>query len=370
MGNIGFNSRAFVQSLAVLGSVVAQKSPIPAFSNVCITVASGDSCQMLASDGDMWLSVRTPLLYGEVGMCFCVDALDFLKVLRNLDDVSVELRVDSDASTLTCVHPTGHFTLPCFDGREFPKPLDLSDDLVGDEMMRLSDFGRVVDSVRFCTANETLRPVLNGVFVVFNQNGLLAVATDGNRLARRIDASVAVSGDFSFILPKKAITALLALASDGDVHIRLDGKAVEFECYDFKMCARLIEGRYPNFASVIPTDDGNPIELDRNRLVASLRRVMPFGNSESQLVVLTFTDGELAVETRDDDFNKSGREQMPCTYKGDSLSIGFKNSSLIDVVSNVQGDTVTMELWDATHSSVIHGGNRGEYLSLLMPMLL
>lgn len=324
----------------------------------------------MACDGEIWLSVRASLLSGGEGLRFCVDAVDFLKVLRNLGETTVDCEVDLSNSTITCVHSTGRFTLPCQQADEFPRPVALGSEIVGDITLSLSLFNRAMDAVRFCVADETLRPTLNGVNVAFSPRGMVTVATDGNRLARCFDDSIAANDDFSFILPKKATQSLLSLSDVDEVHLRLDNRAIDVECYGFKMTSRLIEGRYPNYNSVIPSSSELKVSLDKNAIVTALRRVMPLGNNTSQLTTLCFTDNSLVVESRDDDFNKSGREFVECDYRGDELTIGFKVSALIDVFNSISGDTVVMELTDASHACVVHAGNRDEYLSILMPMLL
>jgi DNA polymerase-3 subunit beta len=288
-----------------------------------------------------------------------------------LGDIDVDCDVNLENSVLTCVHPTGNFTLPCLSADEFPQSVELGSDIVGDIELNLGVWCDAMSAVRFCVADETLRPTLNGVNVAFSDSGMTAVATDGNRLARYISASVVAEyGDFSFILPKKAIQSLLSLSSDAVVHLSLDNRVIVVECYDFKMVSRLIEGRYPNYRSVIPLSSELSVTFSKNTILTALRRVMPLGNNTSQLVTLSFTEGSLTIESRDDDFNKSGREFVSCDYAGESLTIGFKGSSLVDVFAGIGGDSVTMELTDASHACVIHGGNRDKYLSVLMPMLI
>lgn len=367
---ISFSVKEFAVSLANVCGVVSSKNTMPILSNVCVEVISKDACILMASDGEIWLSVRASLLSGDVGLRFCVDALDFLKVLRNLGDIEVNCDVNIDKSTLTCVHPTGNFILPCLGVNDFPKPVELGSDIIGDTSLKLSAFNSAINAVRFCTAEETLRPTLNGVNVVFGSSGMTTVATDGNRLARYFDENIIIDGDFSFILPKKAIQSLLLFVDDIDVHIRLDNRVIVVECYDFKMTSRLIEGRYPNYNSVIPQSSDLRATFAKNDVITALRRVIPLGNNTSQLTTISFTADSFTIESCDIDFNKSGREFVECNYNGENLTIGFKGSSLVDVFTGVPNETITMELTDASHACVAHGGNRNEYLSVLMPMLI
>lgn len=367
---ISFSVRDFVQSLGVVGSVVSSKNTMPILSNVCVEVISKDACTLMASDGEIWLSVRASLLSGDVGLRFCVDALDFLKVLRSLGDVEVNCDVNLNSSTLTCVHPTGKFTLPCLSADEFPSSPNVVGELLGDVEFAAGDINRGINAVRFCAADETLRPVLNGVNVMFSDAGMTTAATDGNRLARYFDGRLVVGNDFSFVLSKKSVAVLSTLVDDTNIHLRLDGRTIDAECFSFKMVARLIEGRYPNFNSVIPKSHNISVELEKDVVLAALKRVAPLGNTTSQLVTFDFSADGLVIEAKDIDFNKSGQENVACEYGYSPIVIGFKGTSLIDVFSNIVGDKVYMEITDASHACVFYGGNRDEYLSLLMPMLI
>lgn len=369
---LSFSVKDFVASLANVCSVVSAKNSMPILDCVYIAVVDGSDtgCLLMASDGEMWLSVRAGLLKGDVGLRFCVNATDFLKVLRNLGDVDVDLDVDLQNSTIVGRYSSGRFTLPCLPANEYPLQPELSGEIIGDMTLAVGDLNRGIDAVRFCVADETLRPVLNGVSVTFNDAGMTTAATDGNRLARYYDGRLVVARDFSFILSRKAAAALAVLPEDTNVHLRLDNRTISVECYSFGMVARLIEGRYPNYNSVIPSTCEISVVLDKSTVLTALKRVVPLGNTTSQLVTFAFSHEGLEIEAKDIDFNKSGQESVFCEYDADDIVIGFKGSALIDVFSNIVGDKVNMEITDASHACAFHGGDRDEYISVLMPMLI
>lgn len=367
-----FSVKDFVTALSNVCGVVSPKNTMPILGTVCVSVvdASKMGCLLMASDGEIWLSVRTGLLKGDVGLRFCVDAVDFLRILRNLGDIDVDCDVDLSKSTLKCVYDTGHFTLPCLPAVEYPQPPELSNDIVGDIQLVAGDFNRGINAVRFCVADETLRPTLNGVNVSFTATGMTTAATDGNRLARYYDANIVSANDFSFILPRKAVASLSSLASEQAIHLRLDGRTIDVECYSFGMTARLIEGRYPNYNSVIPKSHIISVALDKERVLEALRRVSPLGNTTSQLVTLAFSPESLEIEAKDIDFNKAGQENVFCDYTAAPIVIGFKGTALIDVFNSITTDTVYVEITDASHACVFYGNKRDEYLAVLMPMLI
>lgn len=146
---ISFIVKEFAVSLANVCGVVSSKNTMSILSNVRVEVISKDACTLMASDGEIWLSVRASLLSGDVGLRFCVDALDFLKVLRNFGDIEVTCDVNLGSSTLTCVHPTGKFTLPCLSADEFPSSPNVVGELLGDVEFAAGDINRGINAVRF-----------------------------------------------------------------------------------------------------------------------------------------------------------------------------------------------------------------------------
>ena len=159
----------------------------------------------------------------------------------------------------------------------------------------------------------------------------------------------------------------------GDVVLKFDDRSAEISFTDGKLICRLIEGRYPNYNSVIPQDNPNLVSIDRKSLLGALRRVLPFASDSSQLIRFHLENGHMELNAEDIDFATSAKESITCEYGGQSMSIGFKGSSMVEILNNLEGDEIQIQLADPSRAGVIIPAEQPEnedVLMLIMPMLL
>jgi DNA polymerase-3 subunit beta len=202
------------------------------------------------------------------------------------------------------------------------------------------------------------------------------VASDAHKLVRYKRTDIKAETEASFILPKKPAALLKSLLpkEDFDVKLEFDDKNAVFNLSNFKLSCRLVEGKYPSYNSVIPTDNPNKMQIDRLEFYNTLRRVSVFSNQASNLVRLKLSGNQLVVSAQDVDFSISAVERLNCQYEGDELEIGFKSSFLIEILSNMASAEVEMELSDPTRAGILLPVEK-EYeeediLMLLMPMMI
>ena len=157
------------------------------------------------------------------------------------------------------------------------------------------------------------------------------------------------------------------------MEIVFDNKNAKIKADFGTLTCRLIEGRYPNYSSVIPTNNPCQLTIDRRTLLGTLRRVLPFASESSQLVRLRLSMGQLEVSSEDIDFYTSAKESIVCDYASNAMSIGFKGTSLLDILNNLTSDEVILELADPSRPCIITPVEQPEgqdILMLIMPMLL
>ena len=204
---------------------------------------------------------------------------------------------------------------------------------------------------------------------------LAIVASDGHKLVRNKVLSIQSEQPAAFILPKKPASLLKALLGKdgGDVTIRFDERNAQISYGDGEIICRLIEGRYPNYNSVIPQNNPNQLTVDRQTLLAALRRVQPFANDSSNLIRFHVEGGTLQLDAEDYDFSKTATERMSCSYNGQPMSIGFKGSSFIEILSNFDCQDVILQLADPSRAGLVLPSEQPEnqdVLMLMMPMLI
>ena len=216
---------------------------------------------------------------------------------------------------------------------------------------------------------------MNGIYFDILPDSLTFVASDGHKLVRLRNLAIKSPERASFILPKKPANLLKnILAKDSDmVIIKFDGNNVYVACNNFEMVCRLIEGRYPNYNSVIPKENPYKVTIDRVSFLNALKRVSIFSNPASSLVKLHLSDGKMLVSAQDIDFSYAAEELVACQYEGAELSIGFKATYLIEILGNISSDEVIFELADPSRAGVLVPSENEEdedLLMLLMPMML
>ena len=227
----------------------------------------------------------------------------------------------------------------------------------------------------FATAQDELRPVMNGIYFDLTADSLAVVASDGHKLVRNKNFTITSENPASFILPKKPATLLKNVLGkeSGDVVIKFDDRSAEISFADGVLLCRLIEGRYPNYNSVIPQNNPNQLTIDRKSLIGALKRVLPFASESSQLIRFHLEAGKLELSSEDIDFATSAKEVVTCEYTGQTLNIGFKGSSLSEILNNLNSDDVIIELADPSRAGIIVPATQAEnedILMLIMPMLL
>jgi DNA polymerase-3 subunit beta len=216
---------------------------------------------------------------------------------------------------------------------------------------------------------------MNGIYFDITTEDLTIVATDGHKLVRCRNFSTKSDQKASFVLPKKPAQMLKSLIGkdDSEVQILFDGRNATFKAEGFKMVCRLIEGRFPNYNSVIPSDNPFIVTINRQSFISALKRVLVFAAEEIWLVKISLSQNELTVSSKDLDFSTAAEEHLACSYNGRNISIGFKGTFLIDILNNLSSEDVMLELADAARSGVIVPAEQDEdedTLMLLMPMML
>ena len=282
--------------------------------------------------------------------------------------------MNQEGNLVKISYQNGLFNLPIENADEFPMAQPIGDDAYTMSIPNAILAENIVRTI-FATAQDELRPVMNGIFFDLTADCLSIVASDGHKLVRNKLFSIRSEQPASFILPKKPANLLKNLLGKdgGDVLIRFDGRNAEINYGDGTLQCRLIEGRFPNYNSVIPQNNPNEIRVDRLQLLAALRRVQPFANDSSNLIRFHVDGSTLQLDAEDYDFSKTATERMTCEYNGNPMSIGFKGSAFIEVLNNFDCADVLILLADPSRAGLVIPSEQPEnqdVLMLLMPMLI
>ena len=367
------SSTALLSRLQAVGKVIASKNTLPILDNFLFQL-EGNVLTVTASDVETRLVTSVEVMNAQGSGLFCVSAKMLLEPLKELPEQPLTFDVN-DANLEVFIHfQNGKYNFIGQKGDTYPQQKPLSEqavEVVIDAQQLLNGISRSL----FATADDELRPVMNGIYFDFHTDDLTFVASDGHKLVRLRNLSVKSEERASFILPKKPATLLknLLAKEDGVVRLQFDDNNAYVHCVNFEMVCRLIEGRYPNYNSVIPKENPFQVTIDRLSLLNALKRVSVFSNQSSSLIKLHLKDNLWTVSAQDIDFSTSAEERISCAYEGDELSIGFKATYLIDILGNLSSTDVILQLADPSRAGLIFPSENEEnedFLMLLMPMML
>lgn len=367
------SSTAFSARLQALGRVVTPKNSVSILE--CFVFDIRDKkLTLTASDNENTLVSVLDLAEQDGDIRFAVNAKTVQDAVKEIPEQPLEVFVNEQTMEVIIAYQNGQYRFMAQSAEEFPIPPVLDEEIttltIPSERL-LAGVGREL----FATADDTLRPVMNGVYFDVQGGNITFVASDGHKLACSTIKDIQADKEGSFILPKKPASLLKNLFNkdESDVTIRFNARSAVFSTPTATLTCRLIEGHYPNYRSVIPQGNPNEATLNRQALLSVLRRVMIFSNVNSALVKLSFELGNLSISGQDIEFSMSADEKMLCDYNGTPMRIGFKGPFLIDLLNNLQGDEVTFRLSDASRAGVIVPATQPEgeeVLMLLMPMML
>jgi DNA polymerase-3 subunit beta len=336
---------------------------------------AGNKLSITASDMETTLDTVIPIENVTDEGAITIPARLLLDSLRDFAEQPLTFVADTDTYAIEITWAGGRFDITGLPAEDYPVKPELSD-----VKTRLSIPANVlldaINHTLYATADDELRPVMNGIFFDLGEENSSFVATDAHKLVCYTRKDVEASHASSFILPKKSANLLkniLGRLTDA-VTIELDDKNAVFTLPNYSLICRLIEGTYPAYRSVIPA--GNPfhITIDRVDLLNCVRRVAVYSSQASNLITLKIADNVLTASAQDLDFSVSGYERVTCQYSGDAMAIGFKASFLIDILSNLSSQNVVIELSDSNRAGLIlpveKSNENEDILTLLMPMMI
>ena len=368
------SSTALSSKLNMLANVIGSKNSLPILDCFLFQVANGEM-SITASDSDNVIKSTLALTDHDGEGEFCVPNRVILDALKELPEQPLHFDVDAagEAIAIKIVYQNGLYNFTGQSAEEYPRTQSMTDACTTVSLpteMLINNISRSL----FATANDELRPVMNGIYFDLIADALAIVASDGHKLVRSKNFTIKSESPSAFNLPKKPASLLKnILSKDGDdAIIKFDDRSAEIQFTDGVMRCRLIDGRYPNYNSVIPNNP-NEVTVDRKGLQSALRRVLPFASESSQLIRFHIESGRFEVSSEDIDFSTSAKEQLSCEYNGSPISIGFKGSSLMEILGNITSDNIIIQLADPSRAGIIVPAEQPEnedILMLIMPMLL
>ncbi len=367
------SSTSLLSHLQAISRVINSKNTLPIMDCFLFNLQDG-TLSITASDTETTMVTSIEVTESDSDGRFAIVARTLLDAMKEIPEQPLTFNLNPNTLEITVQYMNGQYTVMGQNADEYPQPATLGDNAVHANIpadVLLNGINRAL----FATADDELRPVMNGIYFDITPDDITMVASDGHKLVRNKNLSVKGSEKAAFILPKKPANLLknVLTKEENSVSIDFDDRNAVITLEKYRMVCRLIEGRYPNYNSVIPQNNPYKITIDRAVLLSALRRVSVFSSQSSSLVKLRMGDNKLVISTQDLDFSTSAEETLVCQYEGNPMSIGFKAPFLIDILNNLPGQDVIIELADPSRAGVIVPAEQEENCDLLMqlmPMML
>ena len=368
------SSSALQSLLATTGKVISNKNTLPILDYFLMELKSGE-LKVTASDLETTVTGVIKVDGSESDGTIAAPAKLMLDSLKEFPEMPLTIEVSDKTWEIKISWKSGSLSIPGVSPVSYPAVPAVS----GDDRHEVSfDVDTLVNGINktiFATADDELRPIMNGVYFNLDTDGVTFVATDAHKLVKyTTEAKTDVKA--SFILPKKPANLLktVLLKEEDDIDVCFDAKNVVFKLKNHTLVCRLIEGNYPNYNGVIPANNPNRLLIDRIELVNGIRRVAVCSNPTTNLIRMDIADNKVNLTAQDIDFSVSANESLNCSYEGSPVVIGFKSTFLVEILSNIETPTVEIQLADSTRAGVFKpvydDKQNSSTLMLLMPMMI
>lgn len=366
------SSSVLLKQLAAINGVVSTNPIVPILENFLFQL---DSNQLTVTASDLQTVMITELQVESSDKgAIAIPAKLLLDTLRGLPEQPIALKVDSDTFGIEIVSENGRYKLSGENPIDFPK-IPSVNRAFSVELSSVA-LSHAISNTIFATSTDELRPAMTGVFLQLGANHATFVATDGHRLIRyrRFDVKSAV--DTTMIIPRKALNLLKACLPSDSVPVKAEFSQSNafFSFANIKMVCRLIDERFPDYENAIPTNNPNVLTISRGEILNSLRRISIYSNRTTHQIRLKLTPpNELLISAEDLDYSNEANERLLCEYNGDEMEIGFNAKFLIEMLNNVNSNTLSFELSAPNRAGIVvplEKEDDEDILMLVMPVML
>ncbi|MDR1026225.1 MAG: DNA polymerase III subunit beta [Lactobacillus sp.] len=360
-----------LKTLSHVQSIVEKRNTIPVLSNVRIE-AMGDGISFKATDMDTEITEIVDAKIAETGAT-TAPAHMLYDIVRKLSDGSeVELAFPDEKGQLTIATGRSKFSLSTIGVEDFP--VISGDKLPVNFAMSRDELKDVIDRTKFAVSTEETRYYLNGIYIHAKNEGetkvLRVVATDGHRLAC-VESPLPKGAEklAGVIIPRKTVAEIRKLLDDAgteEVAIALSENKIRFTMQDVTLTSKLIDGTYPDYERVIPTDNDKTLEIGVKNLAAAVDRVSVVAERTRAIKMLT-AKGKITITTSSPDLG-SAMEEVEAKYDSESIEVGYNFRYLLDILNEVKGDEVQIKFADGSSPSILRDKSDASAIYVLMPM--
>lgn len=351
----------------VIGAV-ERKQTLPILGHVLIGAGNG-VLSLTATDLEIELVSRLVDVSIEESFETTLPARKLLDICKALpEDSDIEFSIGDHKVTLNSGR--SRFTLSSLPAKDFPRIDEVKS--LSQFIIPQKDLKLLIDKTAFAMAQQDVRYYLNGMLLELNREGIRLVATDGHRLAMSVyNETIDITTDRQLIIPRKGVLELARLLtmSDQKVTVLLGKNHIRIETDVFLFTSKLIDGKFPDYNRVIPADGNKTLTVNRDLLKHSFQRISILSNEKYRGVRLTLTENNLAIHANNPE-QEEADEEISVDYQDSEVEIGFNVIYLVDVLSVLDSEDVSITLKDSNSSCIIEASDSDQFRYVVMPMRL
>lgn len=362
----------FLQELQSVGAVINPKMTIPALTYIYCELA-GNKLLLIGNNSEQQVETSIEVLEPTGDISFLIEK-EIIGILKTLPEQPLKIIIDADKSSMLLEHSSGDFKFKISDVDTYPKLKVIQSEEKDILILPAGRFKSGIEKNSKQMADDELRSVMNGVFVDIMEDKIVFVGSDGHRLSKYTDMALSGNAKNSFLLPRNTVPVLIKqlslVDSEQDIQIEINSRNVSIEIDEVKITTRLIEGRYPNYDSVIPKANDKFLVIDSKELSTIIARLLITSNNMKAICIKT-DQKQTIFSSEDLDFDKSAKEYTNYKCNGD-ITIGLKGTFLLDILSNLSGD-IQFSFSEPMRAVLINPVEQIEntdYTLLIMPMML
>ena len=340
------HGKTLQQQLAAVSKVVNAKNALSILDNFLLEVRE-DSLLITGSDQETVMTARMEITNQGLDGKIAINSKRLMEVVKEVSNFPLTFEIEENSGEVDLLFPGGHFSFMGVDAAEYPQSFE-TDDLSIEMTIPANVIQKGLDYTLFAISTETIRPMMTGVYWDIHDDDITFVGSDTHKLVRYINSTYKPERNTSFILPGKPAGILRSLIGKDTEYVKIlkDDRSAIFSFGDFRLGCRFVKGNYPNYNRVIPKDNPNELTVDRQVLLAAMRRVSLFASKASSLVKMSMDNNVITLQAQDLDYSTKADERIGCSYEGRPLSIGFNSVYMLEVLNNLPGDQIIVKLSD------------------------
>lgn len=365
------SGKALQTQLSAVSKVINSKNALSILDNFLLEV-KGNILYITGSDQENVVKAEVEIMEPDSDGAIAVGARRLLDVMKEVNNQALTFNINDDTKEIDINFHNGHFNFMGINATEYPRPASMEPDSIT-FTLPASTIINGIENTLFGASTDTIRPIMTGIFWDIHQDNITFATTDTHKLVRYIDSRCEPATETSFCMPPKPANIIKGILNKEEetVIVTLDSKSATFKFGSYTLSCRFIKGVFPPYNRVIPKDNPFCLTVDRVTLLTAMRRMALFASMASSLVKFNIQHEEMLLSSQDIDYSTSAEERVSCEYEGNPMTIGFNANYMIEILSNLKGEKITIQLSDPSRPGIFEPEEQlkdENLLMLLMPM--